>query len=112
MFASLGVASPKLINRQIPFVSPSAQPLCIDEGIEVSTTPTSVNLEETILTQVPKQGTSTKSPEEHSGPKETLTGTPSTTMDEFNPGMGHDFTGTYSDSPITQTSAFHNSVNF
>ena len=27
-------------------------------------------------------------------------------MDEFNPGMGLNFTGTYSNSPLTQTSAF------
>ena len=57
VFTSLGVASPNSINPQIPFVSPSAQPLHIDEGIGAITTPTPVIREETTLSQNTEQGT-------------------------------------------------------
>ena len=71
MFTSLGVASPNSISLQIPFVSPSAQPLRVDEVIEVNITPTSVIREETTLTQTSEQRTGAKSPEERSGLRET-----------------------------------------
>ena len=83
MFTPLGVASPRTTGLQIPFVSPSAQPLSIDEGIEVVTTPASVNREENCSAQEPKQRAELHSPDRRVNLGETAATTPTTNMGDF-----------------------------
>ena len=85
MFTPLGVASPRTAGLQILFVSPSAQPLSIDEGIEVVTTPASVNREENCSAQEPKQRAELHSPDRRVNLGETAATTPTTNMGDFNP---------------------------
>ena len=106
MFTSLGVASPRTTGLQIPFVSPSAQPLSIDEGIEVVTTPASVNREKNCSAQEPEQRAELHSPDRRVNLGETVATTPTTNMGDFNPVLQHDFTGTYPAPQIAQASPF------
>ena len=106
MFTSLGVASPSSVNFQIPFVSTSAQPLRIDEGIEVVTTPVSVECEENASAQNPEQQTGPQSPSKCVNLGEELAATPTTNMGDFNSISPRDITGNYTASPVTQTAPF------
>ena len=65
------------------FVSPSAQPLQIDEGIEIVTTPTSAVLETITSTHEPEQRSKVRPLAVRCNLREAPATTPTTNMDEL-----------------------------